>query len=207
MTTLMKSPMGYQLPFASSDELATAAAAFKEDGRGGRHDTEWLRQAQVAYSLRANGAYDKFLEEKFEEDWAERAREDLTDDGDDDGDLGGDDADDQGGGDAFKETPACDAEKTQDTSTLPNNNNESDRLDTNGTVIQDTSQSLQPLAFRRQIMHHVSDSKMIDLFAPTAMYTLPIIQVGDQLFIKTPNVVTYGVMVVRTSPSYIWNVY
>ena len=42
---------------------------YQEDLREGRHDPEWISQAQAAHRKRALGVYDDFLARKFEEDW------------------------------------------------------------------------------------------------------------------------------------------
>lgn len=68
--------MGYQFASTTAQELATKAAQFKEDGKGGFYDIDWLREAQVASSDRANGVYDDYLKKKFAEVWADD--EDLS---------------------------------------------------------------------------------------------------------------------------------
>lgn len=42
---------------------------YQEDLREGRHDPEWISQAQAAHRKRELGIYDDFLAKKFEEDW------------------------------------------------------------------------------------------------------------------------------------------
>ncbi|KAI1342095.1 Asx homology domain-containing protein [Xylariaceae sp. FL0016] len=44
-------------------------ARYQENLRNGRHDADWITQAQAAHSRRATGFYDKFLAEKFESEW------------------------------------------------------------------------------------------------------------------------------------------
>jgi hypothetical protein len=61
----------YAFDNVSTDELATAAAAFQEDGRSGRHDPEWVRQAMVASSRRQAGDFDGHNAQKFQGIWAE----------------------------------------------------------------------------------------------------------------------------------------
>ena len=41
---------------------------YQEDLREGRHDPEWITQAQAAHRKRELGVYDEFLANKFEED-------------------------------------------------------------------------------------------------------------------------------------------
>ena len=76
----------------SSEELATAAAAFQEDGRSGRHDPEWVRQAMEASSRRQSGDFDAYNAQKFQEIWAEDSKE-LSDADDEDGSDEDDDMD------------------------------------------------------------------------------------------------------------------
>lgn len=57
-------PNIYQLP-----DFATAAARFKEDGRSGRHDPEWLRQALEASERRVAGDFDEYHQARFEQEW------------------------------------------------------------------------------------------------------------------------------------------
>jgi hypothetical protein len=59
----------------TSEELATTAAAFKEDGAYGRYDVDWLRQALEASSLRTAGVFDEHEAKQFVEDWAEEDEE------------------------------------------------------------------------------------------------------------------------------------
>ncbi|KXJ93189.1 Asx homology domain-domain-containing protein [Microdochium bolleyi] len=42
---------------------------YQEDLREGRHDPEWISQAQAAHRKRELGVFDAFLAKKFEEDW------------------------------------------------------------------------------------------------------------------------------------------
>ncbi|KAH7033341.1 Asx homology domain-containing protein [Microdochium trichocladiopsis] len=42
---------------------------YQENLREGRHDPEWISQAQAAHRKRGLGLYDEFLASKFEEDW------------------------------------------------------------------------------------------------------------------------------------------
>ncbi|PQE09496.1 asx domain-containing protein [Rutstroemia sp. NJR-2017a BVV2] len=61
----------YAFDYMTSEELATTAAAFKENGAYGRYDVDWLRQALEASALRTAGAFDEHEAEQFEKDWAE----------------------------------------------------------------------------------------------------------------------------------------
>ncbi|KAM3073533.1 hypothetical protein ACMFMG_004573 [Clarireedia jacksonii] len=65
----------YPFEYMTGEELATTAAAFKEDGAYGRYDIDWLRQALEASALRSAGAFDEHEAEQFTEDWAEEDEE------------------------------------------------------------------------------------------------------------------------------------
>ncbi|OXV11650.1 hypothetical protein Egran_00593 [Elaphomyces granulatus] len=47
---------------------------FQVDLECGRHDPEWIRQAAQAMEERADGKFDKFKEEQFEEFWGQRQK-------------------------------------------------------------------------------------------------------------------------------------
>jgi hypothetical protein len=50
---------------------------FQSDLESGRYDPEWLRQAQQARKDRAEGKFDKFKEEEFEQFWGQKQRLDT----------------------------------------------------------------------------------------------------------------------------------
>lgn len=81
--TLAATPSGNRLEGASSDDFATAAAAFKEDGRSGRHDPGWQAEAGLAHRTRLEGAFEEFDAATFEKDFAEENHE-VSDDGEED---------------------------------------------------------------------------------------------------------------------------
>ncbi|RYP37359.1 hypothetical protein DL768_010873 [Monosporascus sp. mg162] len=45
------------------------AARYQDNLRKGKHDPEWIRQAQAAHSKREMGGYDEYLATRFEEEW------------------------------------------------------------------------------------------------------------------------------------------
>ncbi|RYP13646.1 hypothetical protein DL765_006776 [Monosporascus sp. GIB2] len=45
------------------------AARYQDNLRKGKHDPEWIRQAQAAHSKREMGGYDEYLAARFEEEW------------------------------------------------------------------------------------------------------------------------------------------
>jgi Asx homology domain len=47
---------------------------FQIDLESGRHDPEWLRQASQAMEERAQGKFDQFKEEQYEEFWGQKQR-------------------------------------------------------------------------------------------------------------------------------------
>lgn len=47
---------------------------FQLDLQGGRYDPEWQRQAAEAMEERAQGKFDKFKEEQFEEFWGQKQK-------------------------------------------------------------------------------------------------------------------------------------
>jgi hypothetical protein len=53
-------------------------ARYQEDLREGRHDPEWIRQAQAAHRKRALGIYDEYLAARFEEDWGMQMPSEMT---------------------------------------------------------------------------------------------------------------------------------
>lgn len=63
----------------TSDEINTDFARFQENGRAGRYDQEWQRQALAASERRAAGDMDEYQEAQFKEQWGESS-ETLTDD-------------------------------------------------------------------------------------------------------------------------------
>jgi hypothetical protein len=92
--SLATSQDGQQLPNTHSDDFAGAAASFKEDGRGGRHDHDWVAQAQAASHARRVGAFDEYDIEHFKKYWAAESRELSEDEGGKESDNGcGDDKD------------------------------------------------------------------------------------------------------------------
>lgn len=79
------SRIGNQVQVANYDEFATAAAAFKDDGRSGRHDPEWVRQAQAAADTRQAGGFQDYEDDMFKKHWASQSRE-LSEDDDEEKD-------------------------------------------------------------------------------------------------------------------------
>jgi len=69
---------GSPLADVSSVDLHRATSEFKEDGRSGRHDEEWLRNGLEATSNRAAGEYDSYHQDTFAETWGE-SKEELSD--------------------------------------------------------------------------------------------------------------------------------
>lgn len=53
----------------NNDNFRHDISRYQENLREGRHDPEWISQAQAAHRKRALGFYDEFLASKFEEDW------------------------------------------------------------------------------------------------------------------------------------------
>ena len=53
----------------SNDDFRHDVARYQDDLREGKHDPEWIQQAQVAHQHRVIGFYDKYLATRFEEDW------------------------------------------------------------------------------------------------------------------------------------------
>lgn len=47
---------------------------FQVDLQNGRYDPEWLRQAEEALQERAEGEFDKFKEEEFEQFWGQKQK-------------------------------------------------------------------------------------------------------------------------------------
>ncbi|KAL3427006.1 hypothetical protein PVAG01_00515 [Phlyctema vagabunda] len=60
---------GIDPTFVEQQGFPTSAARYQEDGRAGRFDEEWRRQAKFASKQRADGEFDQYLEEKYERDW------------------------------------------------------------------------------------------------------------------------------------------
>ncbi|KAI0470813.1 Asx homology domain-containing protein [Xylariaceae sp. FL0804] len=54
----------------SNDDFRHDVAQYQQHLRQGRHDPEWIVQAQAAHERRAAGFYDDFTDGVFEEDWA-----------------------------------------------------------------------------------------------------------------------------------------
>lgn len=115
-SSLERSRIGNQVQVANYDEFATAAAAFKDDGRSGRHDPEWVRQAQAAADTRQAGGFRDYEDDMFKKHWASQSRE-LSEDDDEKKDgrdktegcdentykkLGDDDHEDDGGAGSSK---------------------------------------------------------------------------------------------------------
>jgi len=53
----------------NNDNFRHDVSRYQENLREGRHDPEWISQAQAAHRKRALGFYDDFLASKFEADW------------------------------------------------------------------------------------------------------------------------------------------
>lgn len=66
----------------TSDEINSDFARFQENGRAGRYDPEWQRQALAASERRAAGDMDEYQDAQFKEQWGESS-ETLSDDGSD----------------------------------------------------------------------------------------------------------------------------
>lgn len=69
---------GSALADVSSVDLNRATTEFKEDGRSGRHDEDWLRNSLEATSNRAAGEYDSYHQDTFAATWGE-TKEELSD--------------------------------------------------------------------------------------------------------------------------------
>lgn len=67
LETLSNSRAAYEA--VESDTIATAAAAFKEDGALGRFDEIWIREAIAASELRASGGTLEYEKARFDEIW------------------------------------------------------------------------------------------------------------------------------------------
>lgn len=55
-----------------------AVRQFQVDLQAGRYDPEWLRQAAEAMEERAQGKFDKWKEEEFEEFWGQKQKLDYS---------------------------------------------------------------------------------------------------------------------------------
>jgi hypothetical protein len=86
--TISAIPGGSHLIAADTDTLNTAIAAFRQDGRGGRHDEEWVRQATMATQARKDGNFNSYEDSMFETFWASTKRE-LSDDEDEKAETSG----------------------------------------------------------------------------------------------------------------------
>ena len=75
LPVLAAMPGGNLLQKADADELNSAVARFKEDGREGRHDEEFVAQGSIAMHQRARGDFKAAQNAKFEHHWAETRRE------------------------------------------------------------------------------------------------------------------------------------
>ena len=53
----------------SNDDFRHDVARYQDDLGKGKHDPEWIRQAQEAHRHRVLGFYDEYLAARFEEDW------------------------------------------------------------------------------------------------------------------------------------------
>jgi len=61
-----------------SNDWRDAIRQYQDDLSTGRYDPEWQRQAAEAMEQRAQGKFDKFKEEQFEEYWGQKANFDLN---------------------------------------------------------------------------------------------------------------------------------
>ena len=57
------------LALRNNDNFRHDVARYQENLRDGKHDPDWIRQAQAAHRKREVGFYADYLAEKFEEDW------------------------------------------------------------------------------------------------------------------------------------------
>ena len=53
----------------NNDDFRHDVARYQDDLGKGKHDPEWIRQAQEAHRHRVLGFYDEYLAARFEEDW------------------------------------------------------------------------------------------------------------------------------------------
>ena len=60
------------------EESQRAITDFKDDGRSGRHDPQWLREALEASGRRMAGDYEEYLESQFKDTYGEE-KEELSD--------------------------------------------------------------------------------------------------------------------------------
>jgi len=63
-----------------SNDWRDALRQYQNDLSTGRYDPEWQRQAAVAMEERAQGKFDNFKEEQFEEYWGQKAQFDTSND-------------------------------------------------------------------------------------------------------------------------------
>jgi hypothetical protein len=68
-TTLAGTAVGDQLQALSLDDLRRAANEFRNDGRSGFNDPEYLKQGLAAMERRKNGDFDEYCKQKFAETW------------------------------------------------------------------------------------------------------------------------------------------
>jgi len=61
-----------------SNNWRDAVRQFQVDLQNGRYDPEWQRQAAEAMEERAQGKFDKFKEEQFEEFWGQKQKLDHS---------------------------------------------------------------------------------------------------------------------------------
>ena len=73
--TLSESGLYQQLQNADPDALSTAVADYKEDGRQGRYDAGWVKEAGIANHTRRVGGFNEYETAKFDQNHASTSRE------------------------------------------------------------------------------------------------------------------------------------
>lgn len=194
----------------SPQELNSAIASFKEDGRGGRHDPEWARQALEASVRRAAGEFDDYQASKFQETWAEDISE-LSESDDDDDDPAenqdssldrppssfnhsrqhDDDDDVAPGGSSYESINVASHLSSNGIATKSGNEGYSSTgPSANRGASQDVESEtvdLLPPAPKWQIISITADEKLDTLFRPCPFVSQPVIRVGDVLRLKDTN--------------------
>ena len=69
----------------SNDDFRHDVARYQDNLAKGKHDPEWIRQAQDAHQHRVLGFYNEYIAARFEEDWGMQMPRIGDGDGDDEG--------------------------------------------------------------------------------------------------------------------------
>ncbi|TAQ90701.1 hypothetical protein B7494_g993 [Chlorociboria aeruginascens] len=177
----------------NSDELATAAAAFKEDGRNGFNEPEWMRQASEASKARAAGNFDDYTRHLFQQLWAEEEETLVKGDKKNDDDDDDDDDDDANGKYKTNQRPSIRNSRNHSNHITsydgPNDNDEDGHVEGSATdeeavdpesVNNNTLQPvLRPPKYR--IMNFASDMKLETMCGPQPQTDQLFLQPGDKL--------------------------